>query len=64
MKTYFELKEKFEKQRELLEEKKLICLPLSDIEDFSYYCQLVGITIFGGSLITVDNSIKAQYIYC
>ena len=63
MKTYFELNAKFEGIRRELVTKKIILVPLSDVADFVYYCDvLCGIYVNGGSLNS-EHGAKSQYLY-
>lgn len=63
MNTYFNLKAKFEGIRRELVTKKIVLVPLSDVEEFVYYCDvLCGIRVNGGAL-KFENSAKSQYLY-
>ena len=63
MKTYFELNAKFEGIRRELVTKKIVLVPLSDVADFVYYCDVLCGTYVNGGSLNFEDGAKSQYLY-
>ena len=63
MRTYQDLNVRFENLRRELESKKIVLVPLKDVEDFYYYSSVLCGTPVNGGVLYIDNGTTSQYLY-